>query len=42
MSAPALRTTLDDALRRLSPKSEMAKAITYGRKALDRAHAVPR
>jgi len=28
----ALRTTLDDALRRLSPKSEMAKAIAYGRK----------
>jgi hypothetical protein len=28
----ALRTALDDALRRLSPKSEMAKAITYGRK----------
>lgn len=28
----ALRTALDDALRRLSPKSEMAKAIAYGRK----------
>jgi transposase len=27
-----LRQTLDDALRRLSPKSEMAKAIAYGRK----------
>lgn len=27
-----LRTALDDALRRLSPKSEMAKAIAYGRK----------
>ncbi len=26
----ALRTTLDDAQRRLSPKSEMAKAIAYG------------
>lgn len=28
----ALRTALDDASRRLSPKSEMAKAIAYGRK----------
>ena len=28
----ALRITLDDALRRLSPKSEVAKAIAYGRK----------
>jgi transposase len=27
-----LRQALDDALRRLSPKSEMAKAIAYGRK----------
>ena len=27
-----LRSALDDALRRLSPKSEMAKAIAYGRK----------
>ncbi len=27
-----LRHALDDALRRLSPKSEMAKAIAYGRK----------
>jgi hypothetical protein len=27
-----LRQVLDDALRRLSPKSEMAKAIAYGRK----------
>ena len=27
-----LRQALDDALRRLSPKSEMAKAISYGRK----------
>lgn len=27
-----LRQTLDDALNRLSPKSEMAKAIAYGRK----------
>jgi transposase len=27
-----LRTALDDALWRLSPKAEMAKAITYGRK----------
>ncbi len=27
-----LRTALDDALRRLSPKAEMAKAIAYGRK----------
>lgn len=27
-----LRAILDDALRRLSPKSEMAKAISYGRK----------
>lgn len=27
-----LRIVLDDALRRLSPKSEMAKAIVYGRK----------
>ena len=27
-----LRIVLDDALRRLSPKSEMAKAIAYGRK----------
>ena len=26
----ALRAALDDALRRLSPKSEMAKAISYG------------
>ena len=28
----ALRIALDDALRRLSPKSEVAKAIAYGRK----------
>jgi transposase len=28
----ALRIALDDALRRLSPKSEVAKAIVYGRK----------
>lgn len=28
----ALRSALDDALRRLSPKSETAKAIAYGRK----------
>ena len=28
----ALRIVLDDALRRLSPKSEVAKAIAYGRK----------
>jgi transposase len=28
----ALRASLDDALRRLSPKSEMAKAIAYGRR----------
>jgi hypothetical protein len=28
----ALRTALDDALRHLSLKSEMAKAIAYGRK----------
>jgi transposase len=28
----ALRTALDDAVRRLSPKSEMAKAIAYGGK----------
>lgn len=28
----ALRSTLDDALRRLSPKAEVAKAIAYGRK----------
>ncbi len=27
-----LRQALDDALRRLSPKSEMAKALSYGRK----------
>ena len=27
-----LRQALDDALRRLSPMSEMAKAIAYGRK----------
>lgn len=28
----AFRPALDDALRRLSPKSEIAKAIAYGRK----------
>ena len=28
----ALRSVIDDALRRLSPKSAMAKALTYGRK----------
>lgn len=27
-----LRSAIDDALRRLSPQSAMAKALTYGRK----------
>ena len=31
----ALRSVIDDALRRLSPKSSMAKALTYGRKRWD-------
>lgn len=31
----ALRSVIDDALRRLSPKSTMAKALTYGRKRWD-------
>jgi transposase len=31
----ALRSVIDDALRRLSPKSAMAKALTYGRKRWD-------
>ena len=31
-STMALRIALDEALRRLSPKAEMAKAITYGHK----------
>ena len=30
-----LRSVIDDALRRLSPKSAMAKALAYGRKRLD-------
>lgn len=32
LEVEALRTAIDDALRRLSPKSAMAKALTYGRK----------
>ena len=35
----ALRAAIDDALRRLSPKSAMAKALVYGRK---RWHALTR
>lgn len=31
----ALRSVIDDALRRLSPKSNMAKALAYGRKRWD-------
>src|SRR3546814_9146839 len=31
----ALRDAIDDALRRLSPKSAMAKALLYGRKRWD-------
>src|SRR3546814_15301899 len=31
----ALRGAIDDALRRLSPKSAMAKALAYGRKRWD-------
>lgn len=31
----ALRSVIDDALRRLSPKSNMAKALVYGRKRWD-------
>src|SRR3546814_12549227 len=31
----ALRGVIDDALRRLSPKSAMAKALAYGRKRWD-------